>query len=253
MSDVDCPEIRDAFRQGRRLEGPEVERHIAECAPCRQLLADPELGRALSREFSELPALEPRLEAQLRATLAAERGVRATLRALPTSARIGLVLLGAALLAAYPLLLGRPSSAESTLIVPFALSLLLTAAALLRTARARAPWQSRALLTLGAALPSLLWLARGGSAEAAGNALVCFAYGSLFSLPLLSLFVVLERRDRLPPADAALLGASLGLFAAIILELECASRHLPHLLAGHASVGWAFIALLVGLRKLRAR
>jgi hypothetical protein len=253
MSVVDCSEIRDAFRRGTRLEGPEIERHIAKCAPCRQLLAEPELGRALSAHSTELPVLDPRLEAQLRATLAAERGVRATLRALPTPARIGLALFGAALLVAYPLLAGRPGSVEPTLLVPLALSLLLITAALLGTARARAPWQSRALLALGAALPALLWLARGESAEPAGNALVCFAYGSLFSLPLLSLFVVLERRDRLPPADAALLGASLGLFAAIILELECASRHLPHLLAGHASVGWAFIALLVGLRQLRAR
>jgi hypothetical protein len=252
MSDVDCPEIRDSFRRGRRPEGPDVERHIAKCAPCRQLLENPELGRALSAESAELPVLEPRLEAQLRATLAAERGVRATLRALPTTARIALALLGAALLAAYPLL-GRPSSGEPTLVVPFALCLLFTTAALLSTARARAAWHNGALLLLGAMLPAMLWLVRGGSAEPAGNALVCFAYGSLFSLPLLSLFVVLERRDRLPPADAALLGASLGLFAAIILELECASRHLPHLLAGHASVGWAFIALLVGLRQLRAR
>jgi hypothetical protein len=253
MSDVDCPEIRDAFRRGTRLEGPDIARHIAKCAPCRQLLADPELGRALSAGSSELPALEPQLEARLRATLGAERGLRATLRALPTTARIGLALLSAALLSAYPLWLGRPSSAEPTLVVPLALSLLLTTVALLSTARARAPWQSRALLPLGAALPTVLWLARGGSAEPAGNALVCFAYGSLFSLPLLALFVVLERRDRLPATDAALLGASLGLFAAIILELECASRHLPHLLAGHATVGWAFIALLVGLWQLRAR
>src|SRR5688500_2096404 len=145
MSDVDCPEIRDSFRRGRRPEGPDVERHIADCAPCRQLLENPELGRALSAESPELPVLEPGLEAQLRATLAAERGVRATLRALPTTAHIALALLGAALLAAYPLSLGRPSSGEPTLVVVFALSLLLTTAALLGTARARAPWQSRAL------------------------------------------------------------------------------------------------------------
>jgi hypothetical protein len=82
---------------------------------------------------------------------------------------------------------------------------------------------------------------------------LCFAYGGAFSLPLLGLFVLLERRERLGPLDAALLAGALGLVAAIVLEYHCSSSNRGHLLAGHAGIGWAFIASALGWTQHRAK
>jgi hypothetical protein len=146
----------------------------------------------------------------------------------------------------------RSNAGDPSVVLPLSAVLVLATAALLATARARTHWQNRALSFTCLALPATLFLAHGSGVDDGANALVCFAYGAAFALPVLAVLVVLERRDRLPQWDAALLGALLGVLAAIILDLECRSRHLPHLALGHASVGWAFIALLTVWAGFRA-
>lgn len=252
MSAVNCVEVRDAFLEGKELDSVEVERHVAECATCQALLEVPDLGRLLAHERLDVAPASPAVEAIVARALLKERGIRARLRALSTPARVGVALLGVLLLGAAQALRGA-HPAGSLGVEAMGILVVLTCVGLLSTARARSPWENRALFAAGAMLPLLLWLVQGTSGTPSGSAGVCFLYGGAFAVPLVGLLWALDRRDRVPALDAALLGVTGGLFAALILELECASRHLPHLLAGHASVGWALIALLLGARSLRAR
>jgi hypothetical protein len=247
---VSCAELRDAIRRGERPAGADVDRHVAECAACRELLASPGLGRLLSAPEPAL-VLDPALEAHVAADLARERGLRATLRALPTWQRVLLACAMAASLSALQVWL-RPSPGRGDWVAPFAAAFLLVCAVLLGSARATPAWQKLGTLVLSAGLPALLWAVTATDTGALASPWSCFAYGGAFSLPLLGLFVLLERRDRLGPVDAALLAGALGLVAVIVLEYHCASAHRGHLLLGHASIGWAFVAIALGWSQFRA-
>lgn len=248
---VSCAELRDAFRRGERPAGAEVDLHVAECAACRELLASPGLGRLLSAQEPAF-ALDPALEAAVAADIGREQGLRATLRALPTWQRVVLACAGAALLPALQVWL-RPSPGRGDWVVPFAAAFLLVCAVSLASARATPAWQKVGTLVVSAGLPALLWSVAATDTGGLASPLLCFAYGGAFSLPLLGLFVMLERRDRLAPVDAALLAGALGLVAAIVLEYHCASAHRGHLLLGHASIGWAFVVIALGWTQLRPR
>jgi hypothetical protein len=246
---VSCAELRDAFRRGERPAGADVARHVAECAACRELLSSPGLGPLLSAPEPAF-ALDPALEARVAGLLAEERGLRATLRALPTWKRVVLMCAAAALLPALQIWL-RPSPGRGDWVAPFAAAFLMVCAVSLASARATPRWQKLGVLAVSAGLPALLWAVTATDEGALASPGLCFAYGGAFSLPLLGLFVLLERRERLGPLDAALLAGALGLVAAIVLEYHCSNSDRGHLLAGHASIGWAFVAVALGWTQLR--
>jgi hypothetical protein len=247
---VSCAELRDAFRRGERPAGADVDRHVAECAACRELLAAPAVGRLLAAPEPAF-SLDPAFEAQVAADIAEERGLRTTLRALPTWQRVLLACAAAALLPALQVWL-RPSPGRGDWVAPFAAAFVLACAVSLATARATPLWQKLGTLAVAAGLPALLWGVTATDTGELASPGLCFLYGGAFSLPLLGLFVLLERRDRLGPSDAALLAGALGLVAAIVLEYHCASAHRGHLLLGHASIGWAFVVAALAWVQLRA-
>jgi len=251
---VSCAELREAFRRGDRPQGDAVDRHVADCAACRELLRSPDLGELLARPEPTLE-LDPALEARVGSDIERERGLRAVVRALPTwqrallcvAAVVGLVALQAGL---------RPSPGRGDWVAPFSAAFLLAAAAVLASARATPVWQKGAALVVAFGVPALVWGVTATDSGDIASPLSCLAYGAAFTLPLLGVFIAVERRDRLGPVDAALLAGALGLVAAIVLEFHCASTHRVHLLLGHAGVGWLFLAVgfaWTQLRALRAR
>jgi hypothetical protein len=243
MSAVNCTEVRDSFRRGERPAGAAVEQHVAECAACRELSTSDVLGPLLATSGVRAPAVDPRLEAEIAAVLLSERGPRAALRALPSWLRVALTACGALALALGQFLL-RPSPGTARAIPALATLSLIAFAVLLSSARAVRDWQKAAVCWLGAGLPGFLALGLFASEpprESYAHAFACFGYGTVFALPLLGLLTLLERRERLPPLDAALLGASSGLIGAIVLDLHCADTHPAHQFLGHVSVVWAFI------------
>jgi hypothetical protein len=257
MTMVSCVELRDAYRRGERPEGPAVARHVAECEACRELSATPALGPLLALLSNAPPAQDPRLEARIEGALGRERGLRARLRALSTAVRFTLLLSLCVAIALVQAALRPSLGGGGASIWISALALLPALALLIATARATPSWQKSGIFAIAALVPAFALLGLEASAVASAGALgspqSCFVYGALLSLPLLGLAVLFERRERVPLVDRALLGAALGLLATVVLELECASRHPLHLLLGHVSIGWMFVATLAGWGYFRQR
>jgi hypothetical protein len=266
---LDCAEIRSGFVAGRVPAGPEVEEHLKWCPHCRELFErGAELGRRLAQAVLPTPAPDD-LFALVDREVTREVGLRARLRALPTRWRAA-SLMGAVLLLAVLHLAFRPRSdftGYSPVVFWSVAALLGTAAALgvsrlLRgpnaslTAAAHERWIALGLLLTPAVVALLVplgshsaqWLA------AFGNPEYCFTYGALLALPLVCLYWLFERRDRVPLVALVAAGAVAGIAANLLLFAHCPSAHLGHLLLGHATIGVAWALLLVATsRKLPAR
>jgi hypothetical protein len=223
---------------------------------------DAQLGRRLALAF--VPDVEPGdLFALVEKDVKAEVGVRARLRALPTSTRFA-VLLGVAFLPAlgHWLFDRRADLAQYSpslfwgVALLFGAVLVLGARALLRGAGApvRSPWHDRGLALLlllapgAAALLAPLGAGSPEAAEALGSPSTCFTWGAAFVVPLVLGYWLFERRDTVPARSLVAAGALAGLAANMLLHAHCGSANPAHLLLGHASIGlvWA-VALRLAL------
>jgi hypothetical protein len=175
--------------------------------------------------------------------IAADRGWLGTLRALQTPRRVAL----AAVAALAPFALAALARPEGLRLEHALLVGLLAASAYLMLAslgRARSSVQRAGVACL-AALAPLGWALTFGDSAAIDthapslHAARCFGYGALRAAPALLLAVLLSRTPLRSATELALLAGISGLTASLLLDVHCASRHLPHLLLGHASIGAA--------------
>jgi hypothetical protein len=258
---LDCAEIRAGFLAGAVPTGPTVENHLRRCSVCRELFEEgARLGRGLAG--SVLPEAEAgALFALVERDLGAETGLRARLRALPTSARLLAVFSFASAIVVWHAVM-RPRESLGGVYSPVALWFLL--AVLLAAMFHGSRWLLRGVssarsgrertLALGLlGLPALVALVAPLGALHAHEALsawespaVCFSYGALSGFPLLVLFWLFERRDRMPLPALVTAGALSGVAANALLHCHCASANLPHLLLGHATIGIAWALVLAG-------
>lgn len=192
----------------------------------------------------------------------AEVGLRARLRALPTSTRtLALVGVAGALMLIHLVLFRRSDLGEYSPSVFWGVALALGTALLLGVRSLTrggltplsSPWRQRgvALVLLAApALAALLAPVGAGSAEAVaawGNPASCFSYGASLVVPVVLLYWLFERREAVPVSALVSAGAVAGLAANLLLHAHCGSAHPGHLLFGHASIGlvWALALRLV--------
>jgi hypothetical protein len=258
---LDCAEIRSGFTEGGVPAGPDVDAHLARCPHCRELFArGAELGRRLA--LSVLPAPEAGdLFAQVDRELGTEVGLRAALRAWPTRRRVAVVGGLGLLLVVWHLAMDPrvelgaeyPPSMLWGLLAVMCAAFLLGSRWLLRGASAPGSAKRGRLIALGLLIVpalSMLLAPLGASPEARAaweSPGVCFTYGSVLALPLLVVYWLFERRDRVPLPALLAAGALAGLAANALLHVHCASAHWGHLLLGHASIGvaWATVVALV--------
>lgn len=258
---LDCAEIRAGFLAGGVPSGPEVEHHLRGCPTCRELFeGDARLGRGLAG--SVLPQLEANeLFVLVERDVEADTGLRARLRALPTSARLTAVFSFALATVAWHAVM-RPREALGGVYSPVALWLLLAALLaalfygsrwLLRGVGVAGSGRERTLALVLLGLPALTaLLAPLGALHAPealsawGSPAACFSYGALSGLPLLVLFWLFERRDHLPLSALVTAGALSGVAANALLHCHCASANWLHLLLGHATIGVAWALVLAG-------
>jgi hypothetical protein len=253
---VDCAEIRSSFVDGRVPSGAAVDAHVAGCPACRELLhSGPTLGRELAA--AALPGFDASgVLRALEQDLERERGVRASLRALPSAARISLWCGSALVLVGYELGFHRRPDFSAyapsvfwTIVVALLAGLVWGASRVLRgvTLPVRAAQgQGRAAVVL-LALPVVVALCSPWGSERAatfGEPARCFTYGTVLVLPFVALYWLLERRDRVSAATLLTVGGAAGVAANLLLYAHCPSVHEGHLLLGHASIGAAWALLL---------
>ena len=259
MSDqgMDCTAIRDALLSGSAPAGPGVEAHVADCAPCAELLRNQgRLGRAFSG--AEAPkAVNPKLWKSLEGALAAETGARAWLRSRATPVRVLVVVFVASVLVFVG---GQPADetvepVEAMLwwLFGFAVSAFACLWVLVAPlGRPRPPPATRVLLVGAALALPLVYAVGGSSSRAPGSfaeqAVGCFVYGTILALPFLGVVWLFERSDRPWLTRVVGVGAVGGLVANAALALHCPNTEVGHLVLGHAMVG----ALLAGMGALWA-
>jgi hypothetical protein len=256
---LECAEIRNGFIAGRVPAGPEVEAHLKWCPHCRELF---EKGAALGRRLAQavLPEAEPGdLFALVDREVNRETGLRARLRALPTRVRASAMIGVALALVGWQVLFhlssnsGGPGPNYSPALfwlLAAALVTLFGAGAYWLLRGALAPVRSEASTRLGAlallvapTLAALLTPLGTGSPEllaALGHPSACFVYGAALVVPVVALYWLFERRDRVPWTALVTVGALAGIAANLLLQAHCPSKHLGHLLLGHASIGVAW-------------
>lgn len=265
---LDCAEIRAGFLTGGVPTGPAVEDHLRSCPTCRALFDDEaRLGRSLAGSLLPQPAAS-NLFAVVQRDIEAETGLRARLRSLPTSTRLAIVFGTALVIVGWHALLwprqplGGPYSPVALWLLLAALlaALFFGARWLLRGVTSAASGRERVLALSLLGVPALVALVAPLGAVHAPEALaawgspgVCFSYGALSGVPLLVLFWLFERRDRVPLPALAAAGALSGIAANALLHCHCASANLPHLLLGHATIGAAWALLLTGASRIALR
>jgi hypothetical protein len=203
--------------------------------------------------------------------LQAERGLRARLRELPTPLRVllaALVLALVALVVAVVTLRGDFGAYPqvrfwASLVVPAGLSLALLLALFRPLSRRPLGPVRRWGLALAALLVPLaiavlppahdLVHAHPESfADAGGQfwprAIGCLVFGCASALPLLALALALDRGPGLRRDRLLIAGGLGGLAGTIALQLHCPLVSIDHLVAGHAAVPLALIALIAGRR-----
>lgn len=219
------------------------------------------VGRAKPKEIhDDAPRATGDLLALVERDLLAERGFRATARAVSAKVKL-LGLLGALVVLFWFHVAVRPRAnlGEYSALAFWGVVTLLFAA-YVAGSRAlasglTAPLRARrvdvlVVITLLAApfVASLLAPLGEPSLEARGawgSPVKCFGYGLAFASPLLLLAWLFERREVIPPRVLVLAGALAGVAANLLLHAHCPSVNVGHLLLGHASIGVAFGALLL--------
>ncbi len=233
------------------LEPGELEREIE---ACRALVRD---GEAAGDDLSD-GDLGP-LRRGVDGALAAEQGMLARLRAMPTSRRLTLVvLLSVAVTVASVVFTPRVDLAvypSWRMLGSLALLGMVTAAAAWRLLRPLyAPpsplWVSRGLVVAGVLLPvalALIPMQHVGVAADEGSRFAlgcgkCLAFGGAMGFPVL-LLALLSRRSRIDGAAVtALAGVAAGIAGNLTLQVHCPITEPVHLLIGHALL----VVLLAG-------
>lgn len=251
---MDCSQIRDSFINGGRPAGGQLEAHLASCPQCAALFErDAELGRRLASQASAALPFPEDLFAQVEQGLARETGARAWLRSRPSRARFLFTVLPVLLVVfAGGLLRPRPDFAQYPLLRVVLLLCVYFVAIALAVAKEQSELPRREplreyvpLLVFALAVPILAGFApateisRGASAD---GALGCFGYGALLTLPVALLLWAFDRDDRLSLRTVCLSAAALGMSANVLLELHCGNGNPVHVLLGHASLGFAWLA-----------
>jgi hypothetical protein len=268
---VDCADIRDVFLAGELPTGPEAEEHVRVCPHCRELVErHGALGQRLGAAYEEV--LDPELLATVERDLAREQGPRAWLRSLSTPLRFTLVLLtAAALFVVVYTRAPRPDFAVAADDRWYALAALLILGVVLGADGAvRVLGRAQPSSLVGAALtvlvlPLLIALlpeadsqgplaSAGVGPDFARASLRCLCFGVLISAPLGTLLWFASREDRLALSSVIFVAGAAGVGANLALHAHCAISHPGHLIAGHATVGFAWLlALLLMNRLVRAR
>lgn len=227
-------------------------------------------------EPSSDPASSDELLQRLRTRLEEEAGWRGRLRSLPDATRLLVsVLIIAVLGLAVGLLLRRTDFAAYPAPRMVASLLLLAGLAVvlvrlffwpLHRREPSAFWVGAGVL-LALGIPLLLSLVpeahglvhehpesfKGRGADFYGRAATCLLFGAVTALPLFAVLLLADRRDR-PRFVRLALGAGVaGLAGNLTLLLHCPLVGRGHLVAGHATVGFAFLLLVGAAAWWRAR
>jgi hypothetical protein len=259
---MDCREVESRVEDGVPL-GAEAEAHLVDCEACRGLAsAGPELPRALSGLGQVAAPDLSAIEAGVRADLAAETGLGASVRSWARGARMLLVvgLLGLDALVFGTLFLrpdwdAVPLWRIGVVLAAHALVLLVAMWEAMRPVHrpARSGAQTVALVAVSALLPAaflaLPELPTPMPFSYFRVGCLCFGSGVAQAVVLLLLLGLIDRSGgRLRPfLFAAVAG---GLLGQIGLTLHCAINDRWHLLSGHATVP---LGLLLGVLALRRR
>lgn len=267
MKQVDCSDVRDAFRAGTVPVDPEVDAHVRGCVRCAELFADEaRLGKALATNTgSSMPNEE--LWTSIEAVIQVETGWRAWLRSRPTGQRLVFVLIAALMaigLAAFKLRAdwaAYPGDSVLAWLSAYSVGVLVSLWLLLAPlGRPRPPLSVLTGLGIvalalpfayafGLLAPVVHAADRASADEVLRRAVRCFTFGLAITLPFLAVTWAVERGDRVPPGKVLLAGAAGGLVANLALLLHCPLNDETHLLLGHAPIGVAtFLALAVIFR-----
>jgi hypothetical protein len=229
---------------------------VQSCTQCAELF---ENGALLGRRLaSATPVVPDGLDAQLLVTeslIDQERGLRAFLRSRSTRLRWLLSLSLPALLLAREFARRRvPWQKFSASRVVAGLLLLGLLGLVAHSALHPLPIARRAarlrsvLAMLAWCLPCVLWFAPEAQASAdefSGNfawrSLACFGYGSALAAPSFALLWAMDRGVRVPYRVWALSAGMVGLVANLILMVHCPIANRAHLVAGHLSIGLAWL------------
>jgi hypothetical protein len=255
MSDqgMDCSSIRDALLAGSPPTGSGLDAHLRECEACSELLRNSgDLARAFSK--AEAPAApNPELWKSLEGALAAEKGPRAWLRSRATPVRLFVVALVAG---AVVFVGGQPVDetvppVEVTIgwLVGFALAAFACLSVLVAPLGRPRPPRIVLLPLVVVALVLPLAYALLGAAPSnrpgsfAEQAIGCFAFGTILSLPFFGVVWAFERSDRPWLTRLVGVGAVAGLVANAALALHCPNTEMGHLVLGHAAIGVALASI----------
>jgi hypothetical protein len=257
---MECQEVEQRTADEVPL-GPEGEAHVAGCEACRSLVAaGPALPRALGALAS--PPTLPVREPDVRAELAADRGIVSTVRSWSRPARMGIV---AAIVALDALLAGTVLSRRDLDDYPrwrlFGLTVVHVAVLFVvmweamrpayRPARSRG--ETAALLAFAVILPSAFLLLPELPTPVAFSygrvGWFCFSMGVAQAVAVLILFGLVDRSaGQLRPFLLAAVAG--GLLSQVGLTLHCPVNDRLHLFTGHALVP---LGLLLGVLALGRR
>lgn len=224
---------------------------------------DPALDAALSGAPSIDGGEFDGLWSAVEGDLAAETGLRARLRALPSSGRLALALATSALVALAVALLSRRADIAVYPVARMGIEFVLYAGGLGALAwMALRPLHQRALprglagslLGFAVVLPIVLALLphahtahpaslEGMGSDFAARAVSCFVFGVVSSIPLLVMAWLLHRSPKSGGRFAAAAAGAAGLLANVALLLHCPITHPTHIAVGHALVAVVFVGL----------
>ncbi|MHC4954742.1 MAG: hypothetical protein ACYTGZ_12725 [Planctomycetota bacterium] len=216
------------------------------------------------------------LLARTRAQLAAERGVHASLRALPTHTRMALTIGALAVVTVLVGLFSRRTDFDAYPVALMAASLgalavvsVLACGRLLRPAHRRAAPIARTMMIafVGIVLPAVLALLPeahdlvhehpesflGTGADFWPRARTCFFFGLVSALPVYALTLVFDRLSWRTVPAMLLAATAAGATANIALLLHCPLVSSSHMLTGHATVPLAFALPAVFLLLVRRK
>jgi hypothetical protein len=263
---VDCADIRDAFLADKLPQGAEVEEHVRWCPHCQELLEGRGLlGEQLAGVRGQAP--DPDLLAAVERDLAQEKGVRAWLRSRPTPVRFALVLSTAALVF-IAILTAMPRqdlayAADNRWVAVAVLFVLGAVLGFDGALRVLGRAQPRSLV--GAALTVLLLpllvallpeaelaqaTTRGMGADFPRYAGLCFFMGVLVSAPVGTVLWFASRDDRLTLSSLLFVAGGAGVAANLAMHAHCSINHPGHLIAGHATIGVAWLLALLLMNRL---
>ena len=260
-----CEGVLERLAQGDDPAEPGIAAHLADCRAC--------AGVATTRAMNasdDAPGELDGLLARIEADLAAETGIRARMRALPTGARrlIAVAAMATAAIAAGwltlradfdvypPVRLAAELGALALftgLLVHHSLDPLMragSAAVVAVLVAAMLPWIGAVLPIAHQAHPASL---AGAGADLAARALGCLTWAALLAVPMLALHWLLERGEGPDRRREALYAAGAALAALLALQLHCPITQRVHLAAGHAPLALVVVLAFVALRRLRMR